>query len=1014
MQEVARRRTSSVRRITASLIVLCATVLGVTDAADATDPAPASSQSLRFPTGAVVAALKAPDGTLGVLSVDRFDGVGTVTTIDPQLTVERHSVGLLPMRSTSTVLGYSVQSGEWLVFSSSSTIVTGVAVRPGDTFRRLGTVSTSARSTIVFDDPVDPSFLLRSSVSGVESDYVHELLPLDLGHRFERSATRTVDLGGHVAVQDMRRVDDQLLLLVRSADTAEVWRSELDLSSWTTTVQGVVASPLGRLVIDDRVWIDAGGSNAYALDRLGRRDVNADDDRFIDVEPSLASLDDVHLRYEEREEDGRLLLRVVDLDSPTEPAREIELGDGSDRTNPVVLVAEVGDHVVVTRADGSAVAVPPKSVEHQNAAAATALPIPVGSDFDSVPLVFGVPTVTSSGGWQESGGDETESLLSTGRGLTRLDATCRAVPLDVDLQPTAPATRVGQAEIVPSGRRVFVVDAAGAASHLDVPIGVDGDVTVVGAGELDEFLVLAETPTGLHAWLFDLEGAQLAGPTRVGPLLRFDLIEAVYDPIRDRFLIARTDGTLVDLDRAPFEVASSARLPVVGRLVEVAVDPASGRTATVIGSTYSGQTHVVVVDVDGGTLSWSLLPDVNTHDADVVVDGPNGRFILAASHLHAGRTELYELPISGGEPSLLAGFDVDPFFPRTDLLFDAEDGRGVLLQSVVTEGDFGVRRSTGTKLVPFSVGGSAPASCDVAPNDDSSVAPRPGLVLPFGTPLDGAPQSPGPVGFPGSGDAGYLVLTSQGTAVGFGSATEHGGAASAVDLAMHPSGDGYWVLGTGGIVTAHGDAEFFGNGDRWATAIVPTSSGDGYLVVDSSGKVQAFGNAVQRGDLPTLGVDVGQNVIVDAVAAPDGDGYWLVGRDGGVFAFGSVLFHGSIPQVLPSGAHDVAIVAIGAAVDGDGYTLFGSDGGVFTFGSAVFRGSLPGVLGPGVDLIGEIVGAVTTDHGYLMLGLDGGIFAFGDAPYLGSLAGFGPGYVSRPWGQGDLIPYVADIALVRR
>lgn len=195
-----------------------------------------------------------------------------------------------------------------------------------------------------------------------------------------------------------------------------------------------------------------------------------------------------------------------------------------------------------------------------------------------------------------------------------------------------------------------------------------------------------------------------------------------------------------------------------------------------------------------------------------------------------------------------------------------------------------------------------------------------------------------------------------------------------VDLAAHPSQDGYWLLGRDGGVFTYGAATFYGStgGMRLNAAVlgmVPTPSGNGYWFVAHDGGVFSFGDAGFFGSTGGLRLNA---PIVDMAATPTGNGYWLVAIDGGVFAFGDARFLGS---ATGSGVATTGIVAAG---DGNGYTLLGADGSLRAFGSAP---ALAGVAIPGgaVDL------ALTpSEHGAWILGADGSIYTVGDAPFHGA------------------------------
>ncbi len=159
--------------------------------------------------------------------------------------------------------------------------------------------------------------------------------------------------------------------------------------------------------------------------------------------------------------------------------------------------------------------------------------------------------------------------------------------------------------------------------------------------------------------------------------------------------------------------------------------------------------------------------------------------------------------------------------------------------------------------------------------------------------------------------------------------------------------------------------------------MAPTPSGNGYWLVASGGKVEAFGDAVKYGDLYGTPLSA---PLVGMAATPDGLGYWLLGGDGGVFTFGDAPFYGSTGNIHLN----KPVVAMAAAPDGKGYWFVATDGGVFNYGSAGFFGSTGSM-----HLNKPIVGMAPTKDGsgYWLVASDGGIFSFGDARFQGSEGG---------------------------
>ncbi|MBO0747720.1 MAG: hypothetical protein J2O47_05185 [Acidimicrobiaceae bacterium] len=156
-------------------------------------------------------------------------------------------------------------------------------------------------------------------------------------------------------------------------------------------------------------------------------------------------------------------------------------------------------------------------------------------------------------------------------------------------------------------------------------------------------------------------------------------------------------------------------------------------------------------------------------------------------------------------------------------------------------------------------------------------------------------------------------------------------------------------------------------------AMARTPAGDGYWIAGTGGAVTAFGHAVAYGSV--TGVHLARPV-VGMTATPDGHGYWLVASDGGIFSFGDARFYGSTGNLRLN----QPVVGMAADPATGGYWMVAADGGIFSF-HAPFYGSTGNIR-----LNRPIVGmAATPDgHGYWMVASDGGIFTFGDARFFGS------------------------------
>jgi hypothetical protein len=248
----------------------------------------------------------------------------------------------------------------------------------------------------------------------------------------------------------------------------------------------------------------------------------------------------------------------------------------------------------------------------------------------------------------------------------------------------------------------------------------------------------------------------------------------------------------------------------------------------------------------------------------------------------------------------------------------------------------------------------------------------------------GAVGEPGPVG---RARSGYWMLGTGGVVHAFGDAGHYGNATTsseAVDLEPTPSGNGYWILDAGGAVTARGDAVSRGNatglaaGER-AVSLSRTPKGGGYWIFTDRGRVIPRGDARFLGDVSGLRLN---GPILDSIATPSGLGYYLVASDGGIFSIGDARFYGSTGDRRLN----APVQSLVPDPDGSGYWLVGSDGGVFAF-AAGFRGSMGGK-----HLNAPVTGMVPNGTGYLMVATDGGIFNFSDLPFHGSLGASPPSH----------------------
>ncbi len=235
-----------------------------------------------------------------------------------------------------------------------------------------------------------------------------------------------------------------------------------------------------------------------------------------------------------------------------------------------------------------------------------------------------------------------------------------------------------------------------------------------------------------------------------------------------------------------------------------------------------------------------------------------------------------------------------------------------------------------------------------------------------------------PAGANGAGTVGegYWVVTANGTARSFGSATSLGtaGTDGVVDVAGAPGGA--WLATAEGAVRRTGSAPDHGSlaGARIGAsvvAIVPTAPGDGYWLVTADGSVYPFGAAR---DVGTLGREVLRSPVIDAEATVDGQGLWLLLADGAVRPIGTASDYGS-----PTAATR-QVVAFSRTASGAGYVMVTASGRVVAFGDAIRRGDLTGCgFGPVID-----IDATSSGDGYWITTESGRVFAFGAARYHGA------------------------------
>ena len=268
--------------------------------------------------------------------------------------------------------------------------------------------------------------------------------------------------------------------------------------------------------------------------------------------------------------------------------------------------------------------------------------------------------------------------------------------------------------------------------------------------------------------------------------------------------------------------------------------------------------------------------------------------------------------------------------------------------------DVTITNSGTTTISGFTIGGTDPddfvesdsctplaagQSCDVQVSFvPGEIGPRQATLLP----LDGT-TTPAGVALSGTGTEGYYETTTQGAVSAHGDAQAFGDASTThltqPIVASAATGDdgGYWLAAADGGIFTYGDAGFFGSTgaihlNKPIVGMASTLDANGYWLVASDGGIFSFGDAGFFGSTGAIHLN---QPIVGMAATPDGEGYWLVASDGGIFTFGDAPFLGSTGAI----SLNKPIVGMAATPDGEGYWLMASDGGIFTFGDAPFDGS---------------------------------------------------------------------------
>lgn len=241
-----------------------------------------------------------------------------------------------------------------------------------------------------------------------------------------------------------------------------------------------------------------------------------------------------------------------------------------------------------------------------------------------------------------------------------------------------------------------------------------------------------------------------------------------------------------------------------------------------------------------------------------------------------------------------------------------------------------------------------------------------------------------------------------------------------VGMAPTYTRDGYWTASALGLVSAFGDATYYGDPlnvlNSPITGIAASTVGYGYALCAADGGVFCF-NVPFHGSLPGIPL-VPPRPIVGIALTGTGNGYWLIDAQGDIYAFGDAPYYGNAP--LTGG--DTA-TAIACAPANNGYTMLSANGhvwGATSGGVTEIPGGAPFYVAPFVGLcttpsingyvlvntLGEAYaffglnfeGSITFPlnapansiathgpNGYWIGAEDGGVFAFGDAPFYGSV-----------------------------
>jgi hypothetical protein len=170
-----------------------------------------------------------------------------------------------------------------------------------------------------------------------------------------------------------------------------------------------------------------------------------------------------------------------------------------------------------------------------------------------------------------------------------------------------------------------------------------------------------------------------------------------------------------------------------------------------------------------------------------------------------------------------------------------------------------------------------------------------------------------------------------------------------IAMAVHPSGQGYWLVDNKGRVTSHGQAQHFGDlegaGYTNVVDIAPSYDGQGYLLLNKQGIVSPYGSASYFGDSSHAGTHpTGAPAVARSIETHlGGQGYWVAWSDGFIDAFNVGHFGNADDRTgfTPS----EYITTIRRTSTGNGYWVLSGGGHVQAKGDAVHFGNFVAPIG---------------------------------------------------------------------